>query len=164
VFDQAILEQAPPLFTNTPIAEVIGRFGTHPAYRRAESLPELAAACGMDADCLIRSITQYNAAVAQQFDPLGRKHLQAPIQRGPFHAIRHQGVTLRCWAGLEIDASLRVVGTDGQPLPGLFAIGEIVGGAAMSGESFASGMSITPAISFGRLLGQHMLSAPPRSD
>ena len=164
VFDQAILEQAPPLFTNTPIAEVIGRFGAHPAYRRAESLPELAAACGMDADCLIRSITQYNAAVAQQFDPLGRKHLQSPIQRGPFYAIRHQGVTLRCWAGLEIDSSLRVVGADGQPLPGLFAVGEIVGGAAMSGESFASGMSITPALSFGRLLGQHMLSAPPRPD
>ena len=54
-----------------------------------------------------------------------------------------------------------MLGRDCQPLPGLFAVGEILGGAALSGDSFASGMSITPALSFGRLLGQSLLACQP---
>ncbi|MGE0801905.1 MAG: FAD-dependent oxidoreductase [Lautropia sp.] len=157
VFDQAMLDAAPPLFVGTPKDEILDRFRWHPAYRKADSVAALAQACGMDAAVMERTVARYNAAVADGNDPLGRRHLPAPIGRGPFHAIRHQGVTLRCWAGIEIDDSLRVVGGDGRPLPGLYAIGEIIGGAALSGDSFASGMSITPALTFGRLLGQQLL-------
>lgn len=157
VFDQAILDRAPPLFVGTPREELLARFGAHSAYQRADSLAALAGACGMQAQPLERSMEQYNAAVAAQHDPLGRRHLPAPVASAPFYAIRHQGVTLRCWAGLEVDASLHVVDGNGQPMPGLFACGEIVGGAALSGDSFASGMSITPALTFGRLLGRELL-------
>lgn len=161
VFDQAVLEQAPPLFLQTPREELLARFGAHPAYQRAESAEALAQACGMDPRRLANSIAAYNAAVDSGNDALGRKHLPLRLERGPFYAIRHQGVTLRCWAGLEVDDGLRVLGRDGQPLPGLFAVGEILGGAALSGDSFASGMSITPALSFGRLLGQSLLACQP---
>jgi fumarate reductase flavoprotein subunit len=156
VFDQAILEQAPPLFIDTPAGELLERFGTHPAYQRAESLDALAQACGMSATHLKETVAQYNAAVAQGSDPLRRKHLPAPIATPHFYAIRHQGVTLRCWAGLGVDTSLRVVDAQGKPLVGLYALGEILGGAALSGDSFASGMSVTPALTFGRLLGQSL--------
>ena len=158
VFDEAIFAQAPCLFTGTDKSEVLARFGTHLAYQRADTLDGLAAACGMDAPTLQRTVAQYNTAVAQGKDLLGRTHLPAPIAQGPFYAIRHQGVTLRCWAGLEVDASLRVVGRNGEPMKGLYAVGEILGGAAMSGDSFASGMSITPALTFGRLLGSDWLN------
>lgn len=157
VFDQAILDQAPPLFVKTPREELLSRFDTHPAYQRAGTLAELALACGMQPPALAHSIAQYNAAVAAQVDPTGRRHLPAPVGAGPFYAIRHQGITLRCWAGLEVDDGLRVVDGQGQPMPDLFACGEILGGAALSGDSFASGMSITPALTFGRLLGQRLL-------
>lgn len=157
VFDQAILDKAPPLFVNTPREELLSRFDTHSAYRRADTLGELARICALPGHKLLDTMVQYNAAVTAQSDPLGRRHLPAPVSTGPFYAIRHQGITLRCWAGLEVDASMRVIDTKGEPLPGLFACGEIIGGAALSGDSFASGMSLTPALTFGRLLGQQWL-------
>jgi fumarate reductase flavoprotein subunit len=158
VFDQSVLEQAPPLFVQTPGEQMLARFGSHPAYQRADTPEALAQACGMDPARLANSIARYNDGVAQGRDALGRRHLPQRLDQGPFYAIRHQGVTLRCWAGLEVDASLRVLGPDGQALPGLHAIGEILGGAALSGDSFASGMSVTPALTFGRLLGQSILT------
>jgi fumarate reductase flavoprotein subunit len=36
---------------------------------------------------------------------------------------------------------------------GLFAIGELIGSAVYNGNSFCSGMALTPALAFGRHLG-----------
>jgi fumarate reductase flavoprotein subunit len=157
VFDAAMLEQAPPLFVGVSREELLQRFETHSAYRRASSLPELAQVCGMDAATFMRNVDDYNEAVRTGRDRFGRTHLPAVLGTAPFYAIRHQGVTLRCWAGLEVDDQLRVVDGQGRPMAGLYACGEILGGAAMSGDSFASGMSLTPALTFGRLLGSEIM-------
>ena len=54
--------------------------------------------------------------------------------------------------GLQVlDASCRTT------VPGLYAAGEIVGASTFAGQSFAGGMSITPALGFGRLLGDSLL-------
>lgn len=157
VFDRTILEQAPSLFMRTDKHELLARFGKHAAYVHSHTLDGLASKCYMNVQSLHQSVAQYNEAVAHGNDAFGRSHLPASIEHSPFYAIRHQGVTLRCWSGLEVDASLRVVGTNREPMKGLYAIGEILGGSAMSGDSFASGMSITPALTFGRLLGSQFL-------
>lgn len=157
VYDQAIWDEAPPLFVNRNREEILGCFGRHTAYKRADSLVALAAACGFDPQIFANTVAEYNTAQQTGRDALGRSHMPRQIAKGPFYAIRHQGVTLRCWAGLEIDESLRVVDAQGKPMGGLYAVGEIIGGAALSGDSFASGMSLTPALTFGRLLGDRIM-------
>jgi fumarate reductase flavoprotein subunit len=57
-----------------------------------------------------------------------------------------------------VDSQLRVLGPDG-PFDNLYAAGEALGGSAMSGKSFVSGMSVTPALSFGRMLGRQLAAA-----
>ena len=57
-------------------------------------------------------------------------------------------------AGLAVDARLRVVGADGRPVGGLFAAGEVLGREVLSGDAFVGGMSLTPAVAFGRRIGE----------
>jgi hypothetical protein len=53
--------------------------------------------------------------------------------------------------GLEIDPESRVVGTDGKPIPGLFAAGEVAGG--VHGANRLGGSSLLGCVVFGRVSG-----------
>ena len=46
---------------------------------------------------------------------------------------------------------------DGKPIPNLYAAGELLGAGQFMGRSYCGGMLVTPALTFGRLLGQRML-------
>jgi fumarate reductase flavoprotein subunit len=52
-----------------------------------------------------------------------------------------------------VNAQLQVVTEGDIPYNNLFAAGEVLGAAATSGEAFCGGMLITPALSFGKWLG-----------
>jgi succinate dehydrogenase/fumarate reductase flavoprotein subunit len=41
-------------------------------------------------------------------------------------------------------------------VPNLYAIGEVIGAGATSGAAYTNGMLVTPAITFGRLLGARL--------
>ena len=66
------------------------------------------------------------------------------------------------FGGIHVDAQLRALDTAGRPIPGLYAAGEVIGGGATSGIAFCGGMLITPALSFGRILGRTLGAAAPR--
>ena len=154
VYDAAIRAEAPPFFL-TP--ELEARFGHSPDYVVADSLEALALATGMDAAGLVATVSAYNAAQQSGVhDPLGRTHRPAPVLQPPFYAVRHYSWSILGFAGLTVDASLRVVRADGTPIARLYAAGEVLGFGQTSGTAFCSGMSLTPALSFGRLLGQRL--------
>ncbi|MBL8703057.1 MAG: FAD-dependent oxidoreductase [Alphaproteobacteria bacterium] len=157
VFDQAILDAAPPLLPRYDRARLEAAVRAHPDFRRADTLAQLAAAAGIDPTGLAATIDAYNRAASGGGDALGRKHMPRPIVGPGFYAIRCRGMVLRSFAGLVIDDDLRVLGRDGAPLRGLYAAGEIVGGGTMSGDGYVGGMSVTPALGFGRWLGETVL-------
>ena len=114
-------------------------------------LPDLA---GIDAAGLIDTVDAYNEAVESGHDPAhGRTYLPAPIAAAPFYAVRNHAITLVTFQGLDVDASFAVRDESGDPIPGLYAVGEVIGAGATCGNSFCSGMLVTPALTFGRLLG-----------
>lgn len=126
------------------------RHGIH----AADSLTELAQQAGIDANGLVDTVTRYNAHVAAGSDPdHGRRHLPMPIGSPPFYAIRNHGITLVTFVGLDVDTDLAVRDTAGRVVPGLYAVGEVIGAGATCGNSFCSGMLVTPALTFGRDLG-----------
>ena len=61
-------------------------------------------------------------------------------------------------AGVDVDSSLRVVQATGTVIPKLHAAGEVAGFTKVSGNAFVGGMSLMPALTFGRLLGQQILT------
>jgi fumarate reductase flavoprotein subunit len=158
VFDQAILDAAPPLLPRFDRARLDTAFAAHPDFVRASTLPALAARAGIDAAGLEASVAAYNRAVAGAPDAFARKHMPRPIAGPGFCAIRCRGMVLRTFAGLTIDADLRLLDATGTPLPGIHVAGELVGGGTMSGDGYVGGMSVTPALGFGRWLGRTLLA------
>ncbi|WP_425566056.1 hypothetical protein [Nonomuraea monospora] len=51
---------------------------------------------------------------------------------------------------------------DGRVVPGSYAVGEVIGSAAVNGNAFCSGMCLTPALAFGRLVGRALAAPWPR--
>src|SRR6478752_5749036 len=128
-----------------------------PGIHAAATLTELAALAGIDPDGLVASVASYNAAVAAGVDAdFGRTHLPAPIAAPPYYALHNQGIAVVTFDGLDIDDRFAVRDEGGVPIAGLFAIGEVIGAGATCGNSFCSGMLLTPALVFGRLLGARL--------
>jgi fumarate reductase flavoprotein subunit len=82
-----------------------------------------------------------------------------PIVKAPFLAVTIHSWGLTSYAGVAVDGSLRVIRQDGTPIKGLYAAGELLGMGQMMGKSVCGGMSVTPALALGRLLGMKILSA-----
>ena len=155
VFDEAVAASAPSLLPGWTPEELAEAWDTHPSFVMADSLDGLAEMTGMSAAQLGSSIAAYNAACrGETADPMGRQHCPQPISGPGFRAIRMHGMVLKTAAGLDVDDRLRVRRADGTAIAGLFAVGEVIGGSALSGKGFVSGMSVTPALTLGRWLGR----------
>jgi fumarate reductase flavoprotein subunit len=154
VFDERIWREAPPMLPGWKADELAAAWASHENFVTAATLDELATRIGCDAATLNATIAAYNDALrAGKPDPMGRESRPVPVEAAPFRAIRMHGMVLKTPTGLTVDRELRVVKADGSPIPGLYAIGEALGGATLSGNAFVGGMSVTPALGFGRWLG-----------
>ena len=137
--------------------DVRARANVREGVTKADSLAELAERSGIDRDGLLETVARYNDAVARGVDPdFGRTHLPAPIEKPPFYAMRNHGVTLVTFVGVDVDGDLRARRADGSAIDGLYAVGEVIGAAATTGQSYCSGMMITPGVVLGRLLGHRL--------
>jgi hypothetical protein len=161
VFDDAAVDASVPMVVNWTPDDVRAKANARVGVHRADGLDELARAAGIDAEGLARTVAAYNAAVDDQHDPqFGRRHLPARIERPPFYAMRNHGVTLVTFVGLDVDGTMRVRREDGSTIDGLYATGEVIGAAATTGQSFCSGMMITPGVVHGRLLARRLAASP----
>lgn len=157
VYDARIEREAPTLLPTFDAPRLAERFASHPSFVRAASIDELARKTGLDAKALAGTIAAYNAAVAAGSDALGRTHMPLPIIEAPFIALRNHGVAVKSAGGIDVDRRLRVRRGDGRVFDNLFAAGETIGGGLLSGNAFVGGMSLTPWLGFGRLIGRDFL-------
>lgn len=158
IFDQRALDSAPPLVKRWSREQQLEQMRRNPAFSSADSLGVLALRAGINPQGLLRTVAAYNdARAARRPDPLGLEHRPLPIAEPPFHAVRMQGWTLISFAGLAVDQRLQAIREDGRAIPGLYAAGEVIGAGATSGKAYTNGTLVTPALTFGRLLGQSLL-------
>jgi tricarballylate dehydrogenase len=133
---------------------------------RADSLEELVRKLDdVDADQALETINAYNKAVMTEvpFDPnvkdgRGTKGLSIPksnwantIDRPPFEAYAVTCGLTFTFGGLKIDTSARVIDTDGLPIRGLYAAGELVGGIFYF--NYPGGTGLMNGAVFGRIAG-----------
>ena len=134
---------------------------------RAETLEELVNKLDdVDAAKALETIRAYNRAVMTTvpFDPnvkdgRGTQGLSIPksnwantIDQPPFEAYAVTCGLTFTFAGLKIDTSARVIDTDGVPIPGLFAAGELVGGIFYF--NYPGGTGLMNGAVFGRIAGR----------
>lgn len=96
----------------------------------AETLEKLAEVCGMPVETAIASVARYNELCKNGKDEDFGKRADRmfPIEKGPFFACKSfvaQGVVT---AGVVVDGTCKVVDENFDPIPGLWAIGNVGGG------------------------------------
>ena len=132
----------------------------------ADSLEELAGKLDdVDPAGFLATVAAFNAAVQSDvpFDPTvkdgrGTDGLALPksnwanaLDEPPYQAFAVTcGVTFT-FGGLKIDTEARVIDTEGVPIPGLFAAGELVGGLFYF--NYPGGTGLTSGAVFGRIAG-----------
>ena len=104
-------------------------------------------------------ITAIRGARAYRGDRLIRvapPHRLLDPKAGPLIAVRLSILTRKTLGGLETDLSSRVLGVDGQPVPGLYAAGEAAGfgGGGMHGYRALEGTFLGGCIFSGRAAGR----------
>lgn len=160
VFDQGVVETAPVSLIRNPADEwTPERFAeacaSSPWIVRADSLEELATTLDVPAEALERSVSAYNSAArGEATDELGRTTYPSLLERGPWYAISTVAASILSRDGLRVETDLRVLDRQGGPIPGLYAVGEVLGNNVFAGDNYVGGMSITPAMTLGRLLGE----------
>ncbi|MBV6520305.1 MAG: KsdD-like steroid dehydrogenase [Gemmatimonadaceae bacterium] len=79
---------------------------------------------------------------------------------GPLIAVRLSVLTRKTLGGLRTDLSCRVLASDGQPIPGLFAAGEVAGfgGGGMHGNAALEGTFLGGCLLSGREAGRAIAS------
>nr|WP_272490809.1 FAD-dependent oxidoreductase [Mesobacterium pallidum] len=138
---------------------------------RAETPEALARACGIDPGGLTRTLARFNDGARRGEDPaFGRgtsayMRLQgdpevapnpcvAPIETGPFYAVKVVPGSFGTFAGLQTDGAARVLDADGTPIAGLYAAGTDMA-SVMGGHYPAGGINLGPALTFGFIAGRH---------
>ena len=132
----------------------------------AENIPDLAAKlAGVDATQLVRTVTEFNAAVRTDipFDPnvkdgrgtdglkIAKSNWANALDTPPYEAYGVTcGITFT-FGGLHIDDSGRVLDVAADPIPGLYAAGELVGGLFYF--NYPGGTGLTAGAVFGRIAG-----------
>ncbi|HDS1818116.1 TPA: FAD-dependent oxidoreductase [Pseudomonas putida] len=144
--------------------------------KRGASLEQLAQACGIDPAGLSATVAAYNRHARQGEDPAfgrgstpfnrkqgdpaysGPNPCVAPIEQGPFYAVKVQPGCFGTFAGLRTDGHARVLDERGQPIGGLYTAGTDM--ASVFGGWYPSGgINLGPALTFGYVAGRHIAGA-----
>jgi fumarate reductase flavoprotein subunit len=126
---------------------------------KADSVSELAQKIGLDSEKLNETVHNFNQFCENKIDPnFGRNLTDSktvfPINSAPYYAILTYAYSLITFGGLATNNKLQVLNEESQPIEGLYAAGEIMGVSSTSGDAFCGGMVLTPALSFGKYLGE----------
>ncbi|MCL6649331.1 MAG: FAD-dependent oxidoreductase [Chloroflexi bacterium] len=122
--------------------------------RSAPDLASLAIAFRLPAERLAATMAEYQAARERGRDRFGRTTF-ADLQP-PFYGIRVTGALLHTQGGLVVDRHARVLRSDGQPVPNLYAGGGVAAGISGHGAGgYLSGNGLLTALGYGYLAGQH---------
>lgn len=157
VFDQRVLDEAPLLMANWKREQLLDAFNKHPMFHRGATWSELGVRAGINPAKLQKTVAAYNEALEKRKpDPFERAHRPIPLGRGPFYAIRSQTWTLKSYVGLGVNKDLQLTTEDGRVIPNVYAAGEVLG-AAPGGKAHTNGASVTPALAFGKLLGEKII-------
>ena len=140
---------------------------------RGETPQELASKLGVDGEELVRTIARWNDNVGAGHDPdfgrgdsafdcwwgdpyrKGRRDATlGTLERGPFYAFEIKSGCLGTKGGPRVDANACVLNVDGDPIPGLYAAGNVMG--SPFGMTYGGpGGTLGPAMVFGFIAGRH---------
>ncbi len=122
---------------------------------QADTIEGLAEQLDIDPATLAKTLADWNRYVADQKDPdFGRSTgMEADLSVAPYYAIQIAPGIHHTMGGVHIDTSARVIDVNGDPIPGLFAAGEVTGG--VHGGNRVGGNAVADIVVFGGIAGDN---------
>ncbi len=157
----------------------IGRFLRNGYLIQGRTLAELAQKAGIDAAGLERTVREYNPGAARGEDPAfgrgrtafnryladpehGPNPCVAPLQSGPYYAVKVVMGDLGTFDGLRTSVAGEVLARDGMPVPGLYAVGNDRA-SVMGGNYPGAGITHGPNMTFGYVAAHHIADRAGRT-
>jgi succinate dehydrogenase/fumarate reductase flavoprotein subunit len=163
-----------------PAPMPLGGFVRNGYLSKGRTLAELAKNAGLDPAGLEATVRRYNEGAVRGEDPeFGRGRTSfnryladpehkpnpcvAPIGDGPYYALKLLVGDLGSFDGITTDVAGRVIGPQGGPIPGLFAVGNDRA-SVMGGNYPGAGITLGPILTFGYLTGRFLAGLEPGLD
>lgn len=97
-----------------------------------------------------KTIDRFNSFVEQGTDEdFGRTKNLEKVEKGTYYMFSCIVSVHHTMGGVKIDSDARVIGKDGNPIPGLYAAGEVTGG--IHGANRLGSLSMPDTVTFGRI-------------
>lgn len=120
---------------------------------KADTLEELARGLGLPEKTFKETVARYNKLVAAGEDTdYGKKKFRlSPVNQSPYYSAKTTGQILCTMDGIQIDTHMNAIDTEGNPIPGLYVIGND------SSSYFANEYpNLSTGMACGRLVGQYL--------
>ncbi len=126
----------------------------------AATIGELAEQIGLDAATLEATVARYNELCAKGVDDDFGKPAEflIPVEGDAYYAFRMNPGSSVTFGGLQIDTDAHVLDVNDQPIPGLYAAGEVAFTGLFDAEYPCCGMAIGSAIFYGRTAAQNAVA------
>lgn len=128
---------------------------------QADTIEELAEGLGLPADTLKETVSHYNElAYAGEDTDYGKEAFRlTPVDTAPFYGAKNTGYVLCTMDGIQIDTNMNAIDTEGNPIPGLYVVGNDSGCYfANTYPNLSTGMACGRTVTFGRLVGKYLAS------
>lgn len=129
----------------------------------ADTLKELAVITNLPYERLAKTVQEFNNSVQPgTFNPAKRdgkcalglsprkSNWAVEIDKPPFYCYPAEGTMMFTYGGVATDAQARIIDTNGAPIQGLYAAGEMTG---LYYHHYTPGTSVLRALTFGRIAG-----------
>jgi succinate dehydrogenase/fumarate reductase flavoprotein subunit len=126
---------------------------------QADTIEALASLIDVPADTLKETVERYNAMAdaGEDTDFFKESVFVTPIKEGPFIAAKVGTGLLAVCGGLHVSDDLEVLDANDKPVPGLYAVGNVMGDIyAVDYPINIQGNSHGRCLTFGYLLGEHL--------
>jgi urocanate reductase len=124
---------------------------------KVDTLEEAAKFFDIDEEEFMKTIATYNEYAANGKDEdFNRRGKITALTEAPYYIQKVAPSIHHTMGGLKIDESARVIDNQGNPIPGLYAAGEVTGG--IHGTNRLGGNAITDIVVFGRIAADTILN------
>ena len=139
--------------------------------KKADTIEELASKSGLPPENLKATLMRYNELVDGgrdldfiRFGPDRTEYnnrASPKLNSPPYYAMQAWPLTRKSMGGVAIDLGCQVLDKQKNPIPGLFAVGELTGLAGINGKAALEGTFLGPCIVTGRVAARTILEVQP---
>ncbi|MSU60862.1 MAG: FAD-binding protein [Pedosphaera sp.] len=150
--------------TNNVQREIFANLRMNAWVKRTDNIADLARAAGLPSDALVKSVDRWNEMIDagediewKRFDRNATNRPKA-ITTPPFYAVQYFPLSRKSMGGVAVDLSCRVLDRRGQPIPNLYAVGELAGVGGINGRAALEGTMLGPGLLMGRIAAREVVT------